>query len=39
VSEARIISKACWSFTPVWMDLALAALDMLPPGLVLDGVM
>ncbi|MDF3144440.1 MULTISPECIES: hypothetical protein [unclassified Streptomyces] len=25
--------------TAVWMDLALAAFDLLPPGVVLDGVM
>jgi ATP-dependent DNA ligase len=33
----RLQARSGRDVTPVWMDLALAALDMLPPGLVLDG--
>lgn len=33
----RLQARSGRDVTPVWMDLALAVRDMLPPGLVLDG--
>jgi ATP-dependent DNA ligase len=33
----RLQARSGRDVAPVWMDLALAALDMLPPGLILDG--
>jgi ATP-dependent DNA ligase len=33
----RLQARSGRDVTPVWMDPALAALDMLPPGLVPDG--
>ncbi|MBK3643041.1 RNA ligase family protein [Streptomyces sp. MBT33] len=33
----RLQARSGRDVTAVWMDLALAALDMLPPGVVLDG--
>ncbi|MFE3168943.1 hypothetical protein [Streptomyces sp. NPDC059224] len=35
----RLQARSGRDVTAVWMDLALAAFDMLPPGVVLDGVM
>lgn len=36
-NTVRLQARSGRDVTSVWMDLALAALDMLPPGLVLDG--
>ncbi|MFD8650909.1 ATP-dependent DNA ligase [Streptomyces mirabilis] len=36
-STVRLQSRSGRDVTPVWMDLALAGLDMLPPTTVLDG--
>ncbi|WP_406498557.1 hypothetical protein OHB06_50660 [Streptomyces sp. NBC_01604] len=35
----RLQARSGRDVTAVWMDLALAALDVLPPGVVIDGVM